>query len=195
MKHLTTSELINVITSSNLGENTLKGLDYNLNTLAKMTQKELENLGFTKKQAQKIEACFELGRRKEGFSEGKKAISSSQCSYKAFIPYLTNLDVEHFYVMLLNRANNIIAIKKISEGGIAGTVADPKIIFNIALQYKASAIIVAHNHPSGNKKPSQADIDFSKRLKKGGELLDISVLDSLILTDNGYCSLADEGIV
>lgn len=103
--------------------------------------------------------------------------------------------VEQFKVLLLNRANRVLGIYEVSTGGIAGTVADPKLIFAAALKACASGIILSHNHPSGNLKPSAADLQLTKKLKQGGELLDIAVLDHIILTGEGYYSLADEGLL
>jgi DNA repair protein RadC len=101
--------------------------------------------------------------------------------------------VECFYVMLLNRANKVLGVKKISQGGVSGTVADPKCIFQAALKANASSVILAHNHPSGNTEPSGADISLTKKMKEAGEFLDLPVLDHVILTDESYYSFADEG--
>jgi DNA repair protein RadC len=97
--------------------------------------------------------------------------------------------------MLLNRANKILRIFTVSTGGVAGTVADPKVIFATALKGNASSIILAHNHPSGNLKPSEADRQLTNRLTQAGKLLDISVLDHLIITAEEYFSFADEGLI
>ncbi|MBN8650570.1 MAG: JAB domain-containing protein [Cytophagales bacterium] len=102
---------------------------------------------------------------------------------------------EQFKVMLLNRANKVLGIFELSTGGIGGTVADPKLIFAAALKGVASGIILAHNHPSGNLKPSQADIDLTRKLKEAGRFLEIQVLDHVILTTEGYYSFADEGLI
>lgn len=102
---------------------------------------------------------------------------------------------EQFKVMLLNRGNRVLGIVDISTGGIAGTLADPKLIFATALKAGASSIILAHNHPSGQLTPSQADRNLTKKLTDGGKLLDISVLDHVILTADSYFSFADEGII
>lgn len=101
--------------------------------------------------------------------------------------------VEEFMILLLNRGNKIMGWVKISSGGVAGTVADPKVIFQIALLYNASSIILAHNHPSGNLKPSQADLDLTRRIKSAGQVLDITVLDHLIITSEAYYSFCDKG--
>ncbi|HQS22892.1 MAG: DNA repair protein [Sphingobacteriia bacterium 24-36-13] len=101
--------------------------------------------------------------------------------------------VEQFKILLLNRCGRILGIVEVSTGGIAGTVADPKVIFSAALKANASSLILAHNHPSGNIKPSEADKYLTRKIKEVGKLLDISVLDHIIVTTEGYCSLADEG--
>ncbi|MBC7913573.1 MAG: JAB domain-containing protein [Pyrinomonadaceae bacterium] len=102
---------------------------------------------------------------------------------------------EQFKIILLNRANRILGIYEVSTGGLAGTVADPKLIFSAALKSCASSIILSHNHPSGNLTPSQADLNLTKKIKNGGELLDIAILDHLIITADSYYSFADEGLL
>jgi DNA repair protein RadC len=102
---------------------------------------------------------------------------------------------EQFKIVLLNRANKVLGISEVSTGGFAGTVADPKVIFSTALKACASSIILSHNHPSGNLKPSQADLALTRKIKEGGELLDISVLDHIIITAESYYSFADEGLL
>lgn len=102
---------------------------------------------------------------------------------------------EQFKIMLLNRANKVLGIFEASSGGMSGTVADPKLIFGAAIKAAACGMILAHNHPSGNLQPSQADIDLTKKLKEGGKLLEIQILDHIILTSEGYFSFADEGLV
>lgn len=105
--------------------------------------------------------------------------------------------VESFYILLLNRANKVLGYSLISKGGTAGTVVDPKLIFQIALKTNASAIILAHNHPSGNKKPSAADESITRRLKDAGDLLELKIIDHLIISpEKGeYHSFADEGLL
>lgn len=103
--------------------------------------------------------------------------------------------LEQFKVLLLNRGNRVIGLFEVSSGGVSGTIADPKLIFGTALKACASAIVLAHNHPSGNLKPSQADINLTKKIKEGGKLLDIDVLDHLIITTEGYYSFGDEGMM
>jgi DNA repair protein RadC len=102
--------------------------------------------------------------------------------------------VEEFFMLLLNRANKVKGWYKVSEGGTTGTVVDPKVIFSVALKCHACGIMLAHNHPSGNTKPSQQDMDLTKKLVAGGKVLEINILDHLILSAEGYFSFADEGL-
>jgi len=103
--------------------------------------------------------------------------------------------VEEFYVLLLNRANKVLGWMKVSLGGITGTVADPRIIFQAALLSNATSIIISHNHPSGNTNPSSADIELTRKIKAAGAFLDIVLLDHVIVTTEAYYSFADEGII
>lgn len=95
----------------------------------------------------------------------------------------------------MNRGNRILGIYEVSSGGMAGTVADPKLIFGAALKSAASSVILSHNHPSGQLKPSTADLALAKKISSAGEFLDIAVLDHLIIAANGYYSFADEGLL
>jgi len=125
-------------------------------------------------------------------------VSSSREAYEVFFKNwdLDKIEfVEQFKVMLLNRAHKVLGIYELSCGSVAGTVADPKLVFVAALKSNASSVIVAHNHPSGCLTPSQADINLTKKLKDGGKLLDIAVLDHVIVTSEGHYSFADEGIL
>ncbi len=101
--------------------------------------------------------------------------------------------VEQFKAVFLNRANKVLGILEVSTGGVSGTVADPKVIFVAAIKANASSFLVAHNHPSGNLCPSKSDIDLTRKLRDGGKLLEIQLLDHLIVTVEGYYSFADEG--
>jgi DNA repair protein RadC len=99
---------------------------------------------------------------------------------------------EYFYILLLNRSNQILGYSQISMGGISGTVTDIRIIFQTAIKANASAIILAHNHPSGNLEPSEADVKLTQKVRDAGKVLDISLLDHLILTEDSYLSMADD---
>ncbi len=103
--------------------------------------------------------------------------------------------VEQFKVLLLSQGNKVLGICELSTGGLTGTVADPKLIFIAALKLAACNIILAHNHPSGNLKPSKADIELTKKIKEAGHLLDIFVPDHLIISSESYYSFADEGMM
>jgi DNA repair protein RadC len=124
-------------------------------------------------------------------------IENSQNVFDYLRPVLNNkiYHVEYFLVMFLNRANKVLGWSKISKGGIAGTLADAKVIFQLALLRNASSIIIAHNHPSGNIKPSVSDITLTEKMKKAGEIVTIPVLEHVILTDTEYYSFADNGLI
>ena len=107
--------------------------------------------------------------------------------------HIGDIDYEQFAIVMLNQANQVLKVENISEGGITGTVVDPKRVFRTAINNNAINIILAHNHPSGSLKPSKNDLDLTQKLKKAGEYLQIMVLDHLILGDNKYLSMADEG--
>lgn len=125
-------------------------------------------------------------------------ISNSKDAYEVF---LTSWDdskiefVEQFKVMLTNRANKVLGIFELSSGGVSGTVADPKLIFAAAIKANACGILLAHNHPSGSTQPSQSDIALTKKIKEGGKLLDVQLLDHIIVTAERHYSFADEGLI
>ncbi len=103
--------------------------------------------------------------------------------------------VEQFKLLLLNKANLVLGLIEISSGGVAGTVADPKLILVAAIKANVSGIILAHNHPSGNLKPSNADIHLTQKVAKAAELLDVKLMDHIIISKESYCSFADEGLL
>ena len=169
----------------------------NLNELARLSPKELTKFkGIGEAKAISIIAALELGRRrKESQPLKRPKISCSEDAYKAIKAELWDKQVEEFWLLILNRANQVMSKVQISTGGVAGTVADPKVIFKAALEHLASGVILIHNHPSGNLKPSQADIQLTKKLKEAGSFLDLPILDHLIFTDQSYYSFADEGLL
>jgi DNA repair protein RadC len=125
-------------------------------------------------------------------------ITNSQDAFKVLKThwnYETIEFIETFKVVLLNRANRVLGIIDISTGGTTSAIADPKIVFAAAIKSAASSLVLAHNHPSGNLSPSQADINLTRKLKTAGEYLDIAVVDHLILTSESYFSFADDGII
>lgn len=169
----------------------------NLNELARMSLKDLMKIkGIGEAKGIAIVAALELGRRRKEADVAKRIkITSSKDAYDAIRQHLLDLQHEQFWVLLLNRANEVIKQVQISTGGVSGTVADPKIIFKAALEELASGIILVHNHPSGNIQPSQADRDLTRKVKEAGKFLDLPILDHLIFTDSAYFSFADEGIL
>jgi len=180
-----------------LARRVLSGVDNSLHDLARLSVKDLTKIkGIGEAKAITIIAALELGRRRKDLDpEEKPKISGSKDVFEMLRPHLQDIHHEEFWVVLVNRANRVIRKSQISQGGVAGTVADPKIIFKIALEELASGIILAHNHPSGNLTASQADIDLTKKLKEAGKLLEIQVLDHLILAGQKYFSFADEGML
>ena len=169
----------------------------NLNELARLSVKDLmKTKGIGEAKAITIVAALELGRRrKEQDPEEKPKINSSKDAFDLLKGEMMDLPKEEFWVLLMNRANRVIKKKRVSEGGVSGTVADPKIIFKLALEELASGIIVAHNHPSGNLQASQSDIDLTRKLKEAGKFLEIQLLDHLIIANQKYLSFADEGMI
>ena len=143
-----------------------------------------------------IVAALELGRRRGKVEKVKtNSIRSSSDIYNEFSSILADLQHEEFWLMFLSRSNKIITKEKLSQGGISGTVADVRLMLKKALEYTASGIVAAHNHPSGNLDPSEQDIRLTKRLKEACELMDIKFLDHLIITQQGYTSFVDENII
>jgi DNA repair protein RadC len=185
------------MTAVDIAKVILQSVQNDLNQLARLSVKDLSKFkGIGEAKAITIVSALELGRRKKATESAEKPkIRSSNDAYEVLRPYLSDLSHEEFWIILLNRANEVIKCEKVSSGGVSGTVADPKIIFKYALENLASAIILSHNHPSGNLNPSQADKDLTKKLKAAGNNLDIPVLDHLIFTDKTYFSFADEGIL
>ncbi len=166
-----------------------------LHQLARATVDELMSIrGVGRAKASRVAAVFELSRRRERAQLGKKVrISGSSDVYRLMEAVLKDKSYEEFWMLVLNRSNCVVRQIRISEGSIHGTVADPKKIFKLALQHKASALIFLHNHPSGQIEPSQADRSLTEKLKAAGGILDIAFLDHVIITQGGYYSFADEG--
>ena len=202
-KALTDAELLAVIlgsgsrteTAIGLAQRILHDFDQNLQELSKCSPKDLMRFnGVGEAKAIAITATFELGRRRQLTDvKNRQKIQGSKDVYDVMGPLLADLPHEEFWVLFLNRSNKILGKERISKGGVAGTVVDAKMIFRPALLCLASSIILCHNHPSGNLRPSQADIDITRKLKQAGESMDISVLDHIIISDQGYYSFADEG--
>lgn len=185
------------MTAVELARHLLQHVNNDLNQLACLSVKDLTRFkGIGEAKAISIIAALEIGRRRKNTpNEEKPRITLSQDVYDLLKPHLTDLSHEEFWVVYLNRANRVLRKQQISLGGVAGTIADPKIILKTAIEELASGIVLAHNHPSGNLSPSQADIDLTKKIKEAGKLLEIQVLDHLIFGLSKYYSFADEGIL
>jgi len=168
-----------------------------LEKLARFSVKQLSAIkGIGEAKAIAIIAALELGRRRKYADNGvQKKITGSKDAYDYMFQFLADKSHEEFYVLLLNRANLVTRHVKISQGGVSGTLVDNKIIFKTALEELSAGIIICHNHPSGNKNPSQEDINQTKRICDAGRNLDINVLDHIIFTNEGYFSFADEGMI
>jgi DNA repair protein RadC len=152
-------------------------------------------LGITLNDSVRLKAAFELARRREVEEVlNKPKISSSADVYRLF-GHLADVPYEEFHIIILNRANRVIELMKISEGGVSGTVVDPKKIFHHALEALASSLILVHNHPSGNLEPSEADKKITKKILDAGKLLEIDVLDHVIIANHQYFSFADNGVL
>lgn len=184
-------------TAVELSKRILNSVNNNLNELGKLTINDLTKFrGIGEAKAISIIAALELGRRrKETESTKREKITTSTGVYELFRPLLLDLPHEEFWVILLNRSSSIIKKEMISRGGVSGTVVDSKIIFKSAVENLASSVILCHNHPSGNTKPSEQDIQITKKLKEAGKLLEIPVLDHVIISETGYYSFADEGMM
>ncbi|MBL0310348.1 MAG: DNA repair protein RadC [Bacteroidetes bacterium] len=169
-----------------------------LNELGKLTVADIKKLekGLGDTKSITVVAALEIGRRRQSCEiREKPIIRSSRDSFEYIYPELADLHHEEFYALFLNKSNRVMSHRHISSGGVSGTVADLKIILKHAVELLASSIIAVHNHPSGNLKPSQADIELTKKLKEAGKLLDVSLLDHLIVGEKSYYSFADEGMI
>ena len=180
-----------------LSQQILAKANHSLTQLSKFSIDQLMQFkGIGEAKAISIFASMEIARRRDSISDSKKVrVTSSKDAFNCLRGELEDLGHEEFYILLLNRANDVIAKKQISKGGISGTVADGKVIFGHAIEKKSSAIILAHNHPSGRLKPSEMDIRLTKELVSFGKMIQLQILDHLIFSDNNYFSFADEGLM
>ena len=202
---LTDAELIAILIGSGNKEDTavelsrkiLASVGNNLNELGKLSINDLSKFkGIGEAKAISIIAALELGRRRRETETIKRdKITCSKDVFDIMKQIMLDLPHEEFWLLILNRSNTVIKKELISRGGVAGTVVDTKIIFKSALVNLASSIIISHNHPSGNLKPSDADIKITKSIKEAGKIMDIPLFDHLILTDSGYYSFNDEGML
>lgn len=169
----------------------------NLNEIGKLTLKDLQQLrGIGAAKAITIAAALEIGRRRHGGEPLAKIVIRTSAEIAEYLKaLLQDYTYEVFAVVFLNRANKIIDFQVISTGGLTGTVADPRIILKKALEAEACSIVLSHNHPSGNLCPSRADEELTMKIRNAAAFLDIRVTDHIIVSEEGYFSFADEGLL
>ncbi len=181
-----------------LARRILHAVGNSLHELGKLSVTDLTSRfkGVGEAKAVAILAAIELGRRRQlsDMHHRPKMRSSKDC-YEAMAPLLADLPHEEFWILLLNRSNHLIGRERISTGGATATVVDAKVVFLKALEYRAAALVLLHNHPSGTLYPSKADKELTHRLFEAGRTLDIAVIDHLIITERGYFSFSDENIL
>jgi len=204
-ENLSNSELLAILihngsrqkSAVDLAKEILKLGKDNLNELGKISINELMKIkGIGEAKAITIVAALELGRRRQASASLEKISVKSSIDIANYLQAkLKDYPHEVFAVLFLNQANKVNHFEIISEGGITGTVADPRIILKKALEEDAVSIILCHNHPSGSLKPSRVDEELTNKIKEAARFLDIKVLDHIIVSDEGYYSFADEGIL
>jgi len=204
-ENLSDSELLAILirngtherTAIDLARDILKLGKDNLNEVGKLSHRELMKVkGIGQAKAICLAAALELGRRRQGTPGIQRTvIGSSHQIAEYLMNKLKDYRHEVFAVVFLNRANKIKHFQIISEGGITGTVADPRIILRLALDHDAVNIILSHNHPSGSLRPSQADQNLTAKIREAAKYFDIKVLDHVIVSESGYFSFADEGLI
>lgn len=203
--HLSDAELIAILIGSGsrnesaveLSKRILASVNNNLNELGKLSIKQLMQFkGIGEAKAVSIAAALEIGRRRRG-EEAQKItkISSSKNVFELLQPKMGELPHEEFWIVFLNNSNSVLQAGQLSKGGITGTLVDVRLVLKQALELGAVGLILAHNHPSGTLKPSEADKQITRKLKVASEALDIKVLDHIIITQKEYFSFADENIL
>lgn len=203
--HLSDAELLAIIlgsgnrneTAVQLAQRMLSDHGNNINQLAKLGLSELKKYnGIGEAKAVNIAASFELGRRRKDQEKDEKVkVTSSSIAYEVVNKRLWDLPHEEFWILLLNRANQVIREECISKGGVSGTVVDIRIVCKSAIENYASGIILAHNHPSGQIQPSMEDKNITKKLRDALGYFDIKLLDHIIVGDGKFFSFNDEGIL
>ena len=202
---LTDAELLAILigsgsrneTAVSLCQRILKSAENNLNTVGKMSIKQLSEFkGIGEAKAITIIAAMEIGRRRrQEDAQTVVKIGSSKMIFEIMQPIIGELNHEEFWIIYLNNANKVIAKSQISKGGITGTVVDKRIVFKTAFEHSATSMILVHNHPSCKIAPSQADIAITKDLKAAAMQLDIKILDHVIVAETEFYSFADNGLL
>lgn len=180
-----------------LAKEVLQLSNNNLNELGKMMPVDFEKIkGIGEAKSITITAALELGRRRHAATAlEKKVVRTSHDIAEYLRAMIKDFSYEVFAVLFLNKSNKINHFEVLSKGGITGTVADPRIILKKALEVNATSLVLCHNHPSGSLKPSRADEDLTKKIKEAAGYLDIAVLDHIIVSEEGYYSFSDEGLM
>lgn len=197
---LSDSEVLSTFFRKNKLQNAVKvliGVDYNLHALARMSVHEMmTNCGVSEAEAGYVVLAMELGRRRN-FQEAieNEQIRGSRDAANYIRPKIGDLHHEEFWIIYLNRRNAVLGSEKLSMGGMTGTVIDVRLILKKALERHATSMICAHNHPSGNLDPSDADKKITRQLKEAAAIMEIPLIDHLIVTQSGYFSFADEGFL
>jgi DNA repair protein RadC len=185
------------LSAVDLARNILASVHNSISELSRLSIKELTKFkGIGEAKAINIAAALEIGRRRRlNDSLQKRKILSSRDAFEIMHPLLSDNNYEEFWIITLNRGNMVKRTLRISEGSLAGTVADPKKIFKLALEDNAASVILCHNHPSGNLTPSSKDNEITQKCKSAGLFLDLPVLDHIIIGTDNYFSFADEGLL
>ncbi len=202
---LTNAELFAILLGSGnreksaveLGAEMLHSVSNDLELFARLSLDDLCKFkGVGEAKAISLLASFELGRRRKIVNQNiPRYIKSSTDAYNIISPLLGDLNVEEFHVIYLNNGNKVLKTVRIAQGGITATVVDARLIFKIAFEIYATALILVHNHPSGQLIPSRADIDLTKRISDFGKMIEINILDHLIVASNNYLSFADQNML
>jgi DNA repair protein RadC len=202
---LSNAELLAIVIGSGSGDQTavelsktiLNSVSNNLAELATMSIAELMKFkGIGEAKASNIVAVMELGRRRRLAGEQKNnRIISSRDAFEIILPIIGDLKHEELWIITLKNGNNFHRTLCVSEGGIGNTVADPKKIFRLALENNAAGILICHNHPSGNPKPSNCDIQLTIRCVEAGKSINMPVMDHIIVANDTYFSFGDQGML
>lgn len=180
-----------------LARRILDSVGNNFHELSKLSLQDLMKFkGVGEAKAISIATALEIGRRRASQEvPERKEIGKSLDAYEIFRPYLSDLNTEEFWAIFLNQKNKVIQTKQLTSGGISSSIVDIRVLYKTALEVFAVGIIVAHNHPSGNLKPSQEDLKITKQISDAGNILNIKLLDHLILSQTSYFSFADENFI
>ncbi|KAA0130089.1 JAB domain-containing protein [Chryseobacterium sp. SN22] len=202
---LSDSELLAIILRSGSREETaielarkiLNSVNHSWHQLSLLSVKDLMKFkGVGEVKAIAIATALEIGRRRAAQEVPEKSlITSSNDGYQILRKYLSDLRTEEFWAIFLNQSNKVLHFSQLTQGGINQSIVDIRVLFKTALDHYATAIIIAHNHPSGNLKPSKEDLDITQRIKEAGKMLNIQLLDHLIVTQNSYFSFSDDGLL